>query len=518
MGHADVPDGVRDLERYIDDFWRTLPAFKLPTEILVHHLLMAMTMASVGAITAYQGADHHLIHDRQRRAMGGLRWCLLWALTEDRAIESGFNPSPMDIVEALKLGEAYEDVADLLKSCGANLAEARLKDASTVELQYLRGTPQAERMWRAYIGSDDSIRPQGQADVKSTQAIIGLAINQEWGKALVSQAARTVSRVLADALVSPLPAEWSLGDYSFGEADAAWLRVQSVCGPAAVAAATGAPTAVLSIPKAEFINAVKECFAMGEQGAMQWLADLTWNQGERNPNPGVTPFLEHGNNIVTATGLVVLCSHQRNLTKSIASRPSRRKAWDHLKGLKEALFRDQLRELFNTLGWRVEGPVLYSDGDIDALVSDGAGGIMLCELKWPIPADEVLEVKDDDREFEMGADQVRRALNWATENWDDLRRRCDFVPAREDLATIVGVILSRTTLPSMTQHGEVVCRGYKELQRLLEGSPAGTITGLVSSLWMLDSDDGVPPVEYRSAEVIIGETTWLLPAVEHVGR
>ncbi len=518
MGHADVPEGVRELERYIDDYWRTLPAFKLPTESLVHQLLMATTSVSVGAIGAYQGAGHHLIHDRQRRAMGGLRWCLLWAFEKDRAIDPDISPTAMDILAALELGGAYEDVADLLKSCGADLAEARLRDASTVEFRYLQGTPQMDRMWRAYLGSDDSVFPQRTADVASTKAVIAHAVMHEWGNALASQAAGVISQALAATLVSPLPPEWSLGEYTFGEADTAWLRVLSVCGPASMATMTDAPTSVLMIPRDEFISAVQGHFANGKNGASQWLADLTWNRGEKNPNPGVTPFIELGDMVVTATGLVVLCSHQRNLTKSIASRRSRRKTWDYLKGLKESLFREHLRSLVAPLGWRVAGPILYPEGDIDALVSDGAGGVMLCELKWPIPADEVLEVKDDDQEFKVGAGQVARAIAWATQNWEDLRQRCELVPEHEELAGFVGVVLSRTTLPSITQHGSVVCRGYKELQQLLKDAPARTITELVSSLWMLDSDEGTPPVKYRSAPLVIGETTWLLPAVEHAGR
>lgn len=515
MGSTErVPPEIREIERdRLDNCWRQLPAFSVSDATLAAELLAATTR---GIVNHHFGlGDPFQAHDQQRRYMGALRWCMRWLLDPARA-RTTESLEPVEFDRAVALGADYEDVADFFKTCGAGLASAKLIDSgSTVEFHYDEAA--SETIFRPYyLSAAMSRSPAILPNFEELFKLAQLLINEGPATALSSRSARQVARTLVSPTDEIVPEDWSLGEYTVGQAQRAWRPLMALSLASALASQQDiGGHEILRFSQSDFVALVRRAFN-NDVGAKQWVSDLAWIPTDSRSDASIMPFIVVGSSICMSSGLLTIFNHQRNLLKCVVKR--RPSVWDALKNAKEKVFRTELKALLGPRGWSVLPGTEVREGgrtigDIDAVMIGPDGDLIFTELKWPLGADEIVEVQQDQKEIRKGVQQVTDMAAWARSNWAAFRQKMPQVRHTSAPDFLGRLVLSRTTFPTgdLGDAAGCVLAGYDWLVRLAAEPLPRSGTGFLNAL----ATPPMPDLGNPTYHVLkLGGVTWRLPSLE----
>ncbi len=160
------------------------------------------------------------------------------------------------------------------------------------------------------------------------------------------------------------------------------------------------------------------------------------------------PFIDLGTNEIAQCNSLVMMSVVEKCSW-ILTEILRPKVHGELKNRKERYWIETGFVGYETESLRIFPNIKFKQGDIDILFLDIAEDFaLIAQLKWTTSMDNVTGVESDDKQYRVGVEQAKRALDWAENHRTELEFRLGLSPGSLQQTSFHPIVIAKETLPS----------------------------------------------------------------------
>lgn len=423
-----VPDELREVEKKIDNYYRSNPILKYPFATAAWYLmtysenLLLENMQRDRTSQEFAFMVDNLLND--------LKHPLFWLFS---TCEQGGLPPLVDdrylfkaVSDLLELGDSYGwfEMAYRyasegwigLKLEGSNIQPTNelFSDQEYKAYNYFIKTYETEAV-RSLVDTDTflSIGEEIRPLVKVKGDRFSCNLNPQ-----IIFKAIAVTKPVYDFAFS-LPPEWELSRYSLGEyrkvfeslsaiASIHWRAriialVEKNCRNDALIDSIYLPTCN------ELLRRVARYSGVSDEKVRYIFDDLTYgNRGVRFPDPALQPLIKLNTNCYAIVPQLWLSSNpERNLTALLNKIPAEKKVYARLSNENENLMRGHFTTELSDRGFRFFSGNVANLPDVDlSIINDAEKACLLLELKWFIDPAEIREMMDKSEHITKGITQV----------------------------------------------------------------------------------------------------------------
>ena len=465
---------LRKVEKdYLDVFYQQYRVLKRPRDTALIHILCSFEIQSFLTSASELRRGHvpssfgQITYDKE-----ALRHALLWVCKEcplgGDASQDTDHDIMVEVAELLSFARDYAMLWDVHVCIGHGLFDVRYDEAQNRFTFYHKADRTGiASLWSTVQRSEqkpdlpvvDYERDQFRNVLANAAKQIGPSkLEIDWN---VVEAPEV--RAFARAAMSPyrfeLPEDWELGGYSLGEYREAWAAMVSIAwlshllhlfaNKLGVANTLCVDSCVPAFAKSHWIHWIARLSSMKRETVAAILADLTYDSHLKNPDPSLQPFIPLSEEKLALSVVCLITSNtERNLMKILSRKPGKKHIYDGLSQEKETIFLNEVSPVLDSIGLRhlcrtelqERGKLLT---DIDLLLwEEKTGTLLVVELKWLIPPDEVIEVVGHDTEFESAIVQVSTAIDYLAANLSDFLDRHWKSVGAEQVKSVKGMVVS----------------------------------------------------------------------------
>lgn len=531
---------LKELEQKLDEFHTHFDAMRFtPNSAIPEIFQFADIKATQAMLEGFQNGQQFLVHEQQRAWYDGLDQAVRWLHGSRGVLEFDKSMTHGDwLYKFLWHASDYANLADLHWDAYNGLCDVECdRDSRTARFFYSNEQDDLRSLRTSLASFQEKNRnvDGGQTNRPSNSVITWLNGSLEFDGTAFSctdgEDAKEAVEYFHQLQPTTLPGDWQVADeYTLNEARYVLTALQLLAGRfqklVSQAVSTQTPNLFPSIfGYAGIIDFLVKATDFRREKIESIVTDLSYGAGSIiNPTLWLQPlFPLEDERMLLQCGMLMLSSHERNITSLISKLPGRRGNYEQLKNNKEALFTEEISELLGSFGWEFETNISVpgidggSGTDIDLLAWNGEDECAVLELKWPIPADAIKEIIAADKELEKGCKQIRKAIAWFKRDPKAVISATRGKISESNLQSAVGFVLSRTSFPSHRLHTDDVAIGtWGQVRDYCKQRESILAHELFESIKagprpeQTEVDEGAP--EFH--EVKVGELTYICPSIE----
>jgi hypothetical protein len=228
-----------------------------------------------------------------------------------------------------------------------------------------------------------------------------------------------------------IPENW---EFSFGSAtllNSIYISLYTVCLYHVVAVYHGASTkglrgggfndALLVLQKDELIRRLKIISGLPREKVKEICDFLTYGYKTTNPDLALQPLVEMSNQSYAIPCIHLLSSEYERNSLSLQARIDPKRFDRQCRYFEQVMFDDIKKACGDK--YRIFTDVSILGEQIDALIFDECGSVLVCEFKWSLRPGDTREVVNRKRAFEKGVSQVERKIDVMNRRRSEINNR-----------------------------------------------------------------------------------------------